>query len=394
MHEGNYQEHQVYSSTFKLHNDFQLNKFVGVGAYGVVCSARHTASGANVAIKRITDLFQRVSDTKRTLREIMLLRHFNHDNVLQLRNVLVVGDRHNFSEIYLVTDLMDTDLHKIINSNQGLSEDHIQFFLYQILRGLKYLHSANVIHRDLKPSNLLINQDCLIKICDFGMARCSAEGNGEIGMTEYVATRWYRAPEVILSWKRYTQSIDIWSVGCIFAELMGRKPLFKGINYLDQVSRIVEIIGMPHEDDMQHIRSTEARTFLSQQGFKPKIPFQKFFPRAKGEAIDLLSRLLTFDPEKRISVNDALAHVYLKDLHDEKDEPVCNVPVRFDWEDGPDLTPDQYRALFWQEISYYHPELSGNGFTPQQFVPHQQMQQHPGFAQGAHFAQGSSAMEM
>jgi len=230
MHEGNYQEHQVYSSTFKLHNDFQLNKFVGVGAYGVVCSARHTASGANVAIKRITDLFQRVSDTKRTLREIMLLRHFNHDNVLQLRNVLVVGDRHNFSEIYLVTDLMDTDLHKIINSNQGLSEDHIQFFLYQILRGLKYLHSANVIHRDLKPSNLLINQDCLIKICDFGMARCSAEGNGEIGMTEYVATRWYRAPEVILSWKRYTQSIDIWSVGCIFAELMGRKPLFKGIN--------------------------------------------------------------------------------------------------------------------------------------------------------------------
>ena len=130
----------------------------------------------------------------------------------------------SYKDVYLVYELMDTDLHQIISSPQPLTDDHCQYFLYQILRALKYIHSAHVLHRDLKPSNLLLNGNCDLKVCDFGLARVAHPEENHAGfMTEYVATRWYRAPEIMLSWKEYTKSIDVWSVGCIFAELLGRK---------------------------------------------------------------------------------------------------------------------------------------------------------------------------
>jgi mitogen-activated protein kinase 7 len=122
---------------------------------------------------------------------------------------------------------MEADLHQIIRSEQPLTDAHFQYFIYQLCRGLKFIHSANVLHRDLKPGNLLVNADCELKICDFGLAR-GLSGSTEGFMTEYVATRWYRAPEIMLSFKSYTKAIDMWSVGCIFAELLGNKPLFKG----------------------------------------------------------------------------------------------------------------------------------------------------------------------
>lgn len=126
---------------------------------------------------------------------------------------------------------MEADLHQIVRSGQPLSNLHVQFFLYQLLRGMKYIHSANVIHRDLKPGNLLVNSDCELKICDFGLARgfkAVGEVPDEARLTEYVATRWYRAPEIMLSNRRYTTAIDVWSIGCILAELLGGKPVFKG----------------------------------------------------------------------------------------------------------------------------------------------------------------------
>merc|ERR1711991_810807 len=134
---------------------------------------------------------------------------------------------------YIVTELMETDLHQIIASPQNLSDEHVQYFVYQILCGLNHLHSANILHRDLKPSNLLVNGDCELKFADFGLAR--VESHLDDFMTEYVTTKWYRAPEVILSWKEYTKAIDVWSTGCIFAELMLRTPLFQGKDYIHQV---------------------------------------------------------------------------------------------------------------------------------------------------------------
>jgi len=224
-------------------------------------------------------------------------------------------------------------------------------FLYQILRGVKHIHSANVLHRDLKPSNLLVNSDCSLKICDFGMARVAAcplnEGEQNTPMTEYVATRWYRAPEVILSWKHYNRTIDMWSVGCIFAELLGRKPLFQGSNYMDQITTIIDIIGTPSHEDLLAIPNAAARQYIQSMGNKPGLSFQKIYPHANPVALDLLSRMLAFNPEKRIPVQDALAHLYLAALHDPSEEPATH-PFYFDFENE-SLTEEGYRDLIYQE---------------------------------------------
>lgn len=143
-----------------------------------------------------------------------------------------------FNDIYIVTEFMETDLHRVIYSRQDLTDEHIQYFVYQILRGLLYMHSANVIHRDLKPGNILVNKNCDLKICDLGLARgyeTEEEFKTEYQtvLFRYVVTRWYRAPEVILNASEYSKAVDIYSVGCILAELLGRTPLFPGENYLD-----------------------------------------------------------------------------------------------------------------------------------------------------------------
>ncbi|CAL9780839.1 unnamed protein product [Musa acuminata subsp. burmannicoides] len=149
----------------------------------------------------------------------------DHENVIGIKDIIRPPQRENFSDVYIVYELMDTDLNQIIRSNQLLTDDHCQYFLYQILRGLKYVHSANVLHRDLKPSNLFLNANCDLKIGDFGLARTTSETDL---MTEYVVTRWYRAPELLLNCSEYTAAIDIWSVGCILGEIVTRQPLFPG----------------------------------------------------------------------------------------------------------------------------------------------------------------------
>jgi len=267
-------------------------------------------------------------------------------------------DRTTFKEVYLVTGLLETDLHQVIASNQELTDKHVQYFLYQILRGVKHVHSANVLHRDLKPSNLLVNSDCSLKICDFGMARVAASAfivnqTGEGGeklpvMTEYVATRWYRAPEVILSWKHYTLAIDMWSVGCIFAELLGRKPLFQGRDYMHQINRIIEIMGTPTYEDLMAIHNLAARQYIQTMGNTPGISLQKIYPIATPLALDLLSRMLAFNPEKRLTVQEALAHPYLAALHDPAEEPIAPPPFNFDFENA-NLTEEAYRDLIYQE---------------------------------------------
>merc|ERR1711970_1469054 len=198
---------------------------IGKGAYGVVCSASNSVTGERLAIKKISNAFDNVVDAKRMLREIKLLRHLQHENIVKIKDILPPPSLENFKDMYILYELMDTDLHQIIRSSQPLSDEHGQFFIYQLLRGLKYIHSANVLHRDLNPSNILLNANCDLRICDFGLARTSSEKEY---MTEYVVTRWYRAPELLLSCAEYTAAIDIWSCGCIFAELLGRKPLFPG----------------------------------------------------------------------------------------------------------------------------------------------------------------------
>ena len=216
---------------------------------------------------------------------------------------------------------METDLHKVIRTQQ-LSDDHCQYFIYQTLRALKAMHSANVLHRDLKPSNLLLNANCDLKVCDFGLARSAASSDDNSGfMTEYVATRWYRAPEIMLTFQEYTKVIDVWSVGCILAEMLSGKPLFPGRDYHHQLSLILEVLGTPTMEDYYGIKSRRAREYIRSLPFKRRIPFSEMFPQSNPVALDLLERMLAFNPARRITVDEALKHPYLEPYHDPEDEP-------------------------------------------------------------------------
>jgi mitogen-activated protein kinase 1/3 len=196
----------VQGTEFTVPSSYTLVKKLGSGAYGTVAAFEDKAASPprTVAVKLVKSAFNDLIDAKRIVREVKLLRHFEHDNVVSILDIFP-PDSPDFEDIYIIMDLMDTDLHRVIYSNQSLTNEHIQYFLYQLLRGLKYVHSANVVHRDLKPSNILVNRDCELKICDFGLSRGFEEGQEDSDFTHYVVTRWYRAPEVILTAKKNTR---------------------------------------------------------------------------------------------------------------------------------------------------------------------------------------------
>jgi len=346
----------VCGNLFEVDAKYTPIKPIGKGAYGVVCSAKDVDANEKVAIKKIGNAFENAVDAKRTLREIKLLRHLLHENIIQIKDIMKPqGPPNDFNDVYIVYELMDTDLHQIIRSSQPLSDDHCQYFVYQLLRGLKFIHSANVLHRDLKPSNLLLNANCDLKICDFGLARTSSEKEY---MTEYVVTRWYRAPELLLSCTEYTTAIDVWSVGCIFAELLGRKPLSPGRDYVHQLNLITKVIGSPAEDDLQFINSERARRYIRSLPHHPRVDFTQLYPNSSPEVVDLINRMLVFDPAKRITVEEALAHPYLDLLHDETDEPSAEEIFEFPFETD-SVNESGVRELIFKEVCDFHPEQLG-----------------------------------
>jgi p38 MAP kinase len=237
-------------TTWEVPNRYQQLSPVGIGAYGQVVSALDVDKERNVAIKKLARPFQSPVHAKRTFRELKLLKLMDHENVIGLLDVFTPNQSlETFQDLYLVTALMGADLNNIIKF-QSLSDDHVQFLVYQIFRALKYIHSAGIIHRDLKPSNIAVNEDCELKILDFGLARATDDE-----MTGYVATRWYRAPEIMLNWMHYSQNVDIWSVGCIMAELLTGKTLFPGSDHIDQLNRILRLVGTPNDEFIKKISS-------------------------------------------------------------------------------------------------------------------------------------------
>mmetsp|Transcript_12070 Transcript_12070/g.15656 ORF Transcript_12070/g.15656 Transcript_12070/m.15656 type:complete len:427 (-) Transcript_12070:56-1336(-) len=366
----------VKGTPFRLSNRYKVISSIGAGAYGVVVSAIDLHTNQNVAIKKIPHVFDDLVDGKRILREIKLLRHLNHENIISMRDILKPPSLDSFEDVYIVSCLMETDLNRIIYSQQKLSNDHIQYFIYQTLRALKYIHSAGVLHRDLKPSNLLLNADCDLKVCDFGLSR--GVDDDQAALTEYVVTRWYRAPEIMLSHTMYTYAIDVWSVGCILGELLGRRPMFPGDDYIHQIRIITDKIGTPSDEDLlSFVKSTKARKFMKDQGFKPPQDFKRTYPNADPAAIDLLQRMLTFNPAKRITVQDALKHPYLASLSNEADEPICEKRFEFEYEKET-LSKEMLQELMWQEMAKYHPhsmeelrqkQREGRLATPRLIIP-------------------------
>ena len=233
-------------------------------------------------------------------------------------------------DVYIVHSLMQTDLAKLLKlqslGKKILSAEHIRYFLYQILRGLKYIHSANVLHRDLKPSNLLLNENCDLKICDFGLARLENLDMNH-NLTKYVTTRWYRAPELLLNSEQYTKAVDIWSVGCIFAEMIFNRPIFPGRHYLNQISVIIDILGTLSQADLDFVTDRRVKAYMYFECFppKPKISWSSLYPDADPQALHLLDQMLRFNPSQRITVEECLDHPYLAIYHDPNDEVSYNL---------------------------------------------------------------------
>ncbi|KAG8835562.1 hypothetical protein FRC17_002482 [Serendipita sp. 399] len=322
---------------FTVESRWKLVRQMGVGAFGAVVSAQDSISGEHVAIKQINRAYDKPQLARRVLREITLLRHFQaHPNV--------------------------ADLHQIIRSGQDLSTDHIAYFVYQILGAIKFIHGCNVIHRDLKSANILVNSTCEIRICDFGLARgyekYLEDGSERISpLTEYVATRWYRAPEIMLGFEGYDRAIDIWSVGCIFGELLNGKPIFQGKDYVDQLKCIFEYLGSPSEDILGRIARERARKYVASLPKFKKKPFN--FQRDDEEAMDLLYSMLCYEPELRITAAEAMEHPWLAAFYDPEDELLATPAHSFTrWRTIESLeTIKQFRDAIWDEIQEYRSQV-------------------------------------
>merc|ERR1711920_178104 len=326
--------YRIKGEKFVLYDYYTPTRILGKGAYACVCEALNKKTGRTVAIKKNKGVFQNLCDAKRILREIKLMMHFDHDDIIGLIGVIPPDEDEldTYNDVYLVMMRMETTLAKVITSKQKLTERHYQFFVYQMLRGLKYIHSAGVIHRDLKPENILINgADCNLKITDFGLAR--GVHMEEKNLTEYVVTRWYRAPEVMCSARQYDEKVDEWSVGCIFAELLLRKPLFPGGNHIDQLKLIFNLIGTPGADRLDWIKTPEAKKWVQRMGPTKGKSLEKILTKATPDALDLVKKMLKLDPNKRISVVEALEHTYFKELHDPAKEITCEpFDIGFEYE--------------------------------------------------------------
>nr|TKW15624.1 hypothetical protein SEVIR_5G249700v2 [Setaria viridis] len=316
---------------------YEVAEVVGKGSYGVVAAAVDTRTGERVAIKKINDVFEHISDATRILREIKLLRLLRHPDIVQIKHIMLPPTRREFRDIYVVFELMESDLHQVIKANDDLTAEHHQLFLYQLLRGMKYIHAANVFHRDLKPKNILANGDCKLKICDFGLARVSFNDTpSAIFWTDYVATRWYRAPELCGSFfSKYTPAIDIWSIGCIFAEMLAGKPLFPGKNVVHQLDLMTDLLGTPSSESIS-----------------------RKFPGIDPMALHLLERLLAFDPKDRPTAAEALTDPYFTGLANSEHEPITQPISKLEFEfERRKLARDDVRELIYREILEYHPQI-------------------------------------
>ncbi|XP_075705567.1 mitogen-activated protein kinase 15 isoform X2 [Rhinoderma darwinii] len=331
---------------------YDIKKRLGKGAYGIVWKAIDRKTGEIVAVKKIFDAFRNRTDAQRTFREIMFLQEFGeHPNIIKLLNVIRAQ---NDKDIYLVFEYMETDLHAVIKKGNLLKDIHMRYILYQLLKATKFLHSGNVIHRDQKPSNILLDADCLVKLCDFGLARSLyqiQEDSGNPALTEYVATRWYRAPEILLASQRYTKGVDMWSVGCILAEMLLGKPLFPGTSTINQIERIMSLIPAPSPEDILAIKSEYGSSVISRMNSRQKIPLLELLPPScPPEAIDLLSKLLVFNPDKRLTAEEVLQHPYVRRFHSAAGEPALDYDVILPLDDDIQLSVAEYRNKLYEMI--------------------------------------------
>eukprot|EP00745_Piridium_sociabile_P023429 TRINITY_DN36498_c0_g2_i1.p1 TRINITY_DN36498_c0_g2~~TRINITY_DN36498_c0_g2_i1.p1 ORF type:complete len:420 (-),score=37.01 TRINITY_DN36498_c0_g2_i1:146-1405(-) len=400
-------------SDWQIPERYEIRHLIGTGSYGHVCEAYDRKEKRVVAIKKIHRVFEDLIDCKRILREIAILNRLNHEHIVKVLDICVPNDCKKFDELYLVLEIADSDFKKLFRTPVYLSELHIRTLLYNLIVGVKYVHSAGIYHRDLKPANCLVNQDCSVKVCDFGLARTVDKSidpklpnsprdqqdevmgvpytkNLKRQLTGHVVTRWYRAPELILLQENYTEAIDVWSIACIFAELLNmmkenvpyhsdRGPLFPGSSCFplspdlkhandykfhtrgnrDQLNMIFNIIGTPGDEDVESLEKEDAKRYIRIFHAREGIDIAQRFPAASADAVDMLKRMLVFNPSKRITIDDALAHPLFRDIRNHNlEQMTAKEKVKLPFDDWESMEEQQLRYAFLKEISRYHPEVS------------------------------------
>ncbi|KAH3713426.1 mitogen-activated protein kinase 4-like [Dreissena polymorpha] len=330
------------------------------GGNAPVYSATDSECDKEVAIKKLS--FGNRHSCKYALRELRLMRRLQHENVVTVYEVLgsnglslekggnVNLNINEISSVYIVQELLHTDLHQLIQQKQ-LSQDHVRLFTYQLLRGLKYIHSANVLHRDLKPMNLLINvEDLVLKIADFGLSRVVDPEYSHKGfLTDNVGTCWYRSPELIISPREYTKAIDLWSVGCILAEMFIGKPIFPGAHEMDQIGLILETVSLS-DNEWNTVTQILPSSFIRNHTRVPERPLSDCIKSVDIDALDLVEKLLVFEPSLRLTAEEALAHPYLQQFRCVEDEPIVLTPFHIEHEVD-DLSPKTARRMISNEMS-------------------------------------------
>eukprot|EP00672_Neobodo_designis_P023517 CAMPEP_0174830346 /NCGR_PEP_ID=MMETSP1114-20130205/2469_1 /TAXON_ID=312471 /ORGANISM="Neobodo designis, Strain CCAP 1951/1" /LENGTH=393 /DNA_ID=CAMNT_0016064141 /DNA_START=131 /DNA_END=1312 /DNA_ORIENTATION=- len=333
---------------------YELQQLLGKGAYGYVWRAVDRKTGNVVALKKCFDAFSNQTDAQRTYREVMFLQRVHHENVIRLVNVLRAENK---VDLYMAFELMETDLHATIRS-KVLQDVHKKFITYQLLRCIRFLHSRQIIHRDLKPANVLLNSDCHVKLADFGLARSLATLQGEQQrrpiLTDYIATRWYRPPEIVVGTTHYTKAVDMWALGCLVGELLTGKPLFPGSSTLNQMERIIAAVGFPSPADLEMMRSNHTEALINNlPAISPKPLRNTLAPYNNPEAADLIIKLLHFNPEKRLTAAQAMAHPYVAEFCSQEElmpDPPDLQPITVPLPDFERFSVDEYREALHRDI--------------------------------------------
>lgn len=337
------------NTEFVIDDRYKFTEYIGRGAPSEISiRAKDELTYTRVTITKLENIFSDLSTTREIIKRIKLLRFLDHYHIESLISILLPSTS-NFEEIYLVTDWMDTDLNRIINSKQLLTIDHIKYFMYMILHGLQYLHSANIVHYDLKPANIVLNANSDFKLT--GLHSAKGIHHDLRNFPEYIVATWYRAPEVLYSPGFLMCENDLWSAGCIMAELMIRRPLFSCGDPMSTYRMYIEVLGTPTEEDMEYL-NPEVKQFIRSLPYRERIDWKILMPKATEEAIDLLDKIFKFNPKDRIKAEECLKHPFFE-MYEESE--VTNCIGVFDWSfENVEASREVYERMIYEEALHYN----------------------------------------